>query len=735
MSDQPFTNIVPCSICQERPGTFHMVVQTESGRQAAVMCESCARDLMEGFGQAGFGPAADAGSQPPFGQPGFGRGPATQQRTRAQEAQNASKTPALDEFGRDLTGDARDGRIDPVIGREDEIAQTVEILARRRKNNAVLIGEAGVGKTAIVEGLALRITEGDVPETLRDTRVVALDMGSLVAGSQYRGQFEQRLKAVLAEVTASEGKIVLFVDELHTVLGAGGAEGAMDAANLLKPMLARGELRMVGATTLSEYKRIERDAALARRFSAVMVEAPSVDETVAILRGLRSAYEEHHAATITDDALVAAARLSDRYLTEQHLPDKAIDLVDQAAAKLRLATPRPVDEAKLREQLTAAVEAEDYERAAEIKIQLGRQADAAARAEAGTAAAPTDRVTVEETAVAAVVAARTGIPVGELVAGELARLVELEDDLHLRVVGQDEAVEKVADTIRRARVGLSEPDRPLGSFLFLGPTGVGKTELVKALSERLFASEDSLVRIDMSEYREPHTVARLIGSPPGYVGYGDGGQLTEPVRRRPYSVILLDEIEKAHPEVWNVLLQLLDDGRLTDGEGRTVDFTNAVIVMTSNLGAGRAKRSLGFTAAAPEADDDRMLQAAKSAFLPEFLNRIDEVVTFKALGEDQVAAIARMIVDRVAGRLATERRIVLEVDDALVTKLAAEGFDEEFGARPLQRHVRRTLERELTRAILSGSLTDGAHVRATAGADGGVALEVSAAPAPLAAAA
>jgi ATP-dependent Clp protease ATP-binding subunit ClpC len=728
MPEQPFPTL--CSICAERPGTLQMVVQTENGRQGAVMCESCARDLMEGFGQAGFGPASGATDDAAFGQPGFSR-PATQQRTRAQEPQNASKTPALDEFGRDLTGDARDGRIDPVIGREEEIAQTVEILARRRKNNAVLIGEAGVGKTAIVEGLALRIAENDVPETLHGTRVVALDLGSLVAGSQYRGQFEQRLKAVLAEVTASEGGIVLFVDELHTVLGAGGAEGAMDAANLLKPLLARGELRMVGATTLSEYKRIERDAALARRFSAVMVEAPSVDETVAILRGLRSAYEEHHAATITDDALVAAARLSDRYLTEQHLPDKAIDLVDQAAAKLRLATPRPVDEAKLRERLTAAVEAEDYETAAEIKTQLGRQADAVARGGAATG----DRVTVEETAVAAVVAARTGIPVGELVAGELARLVELEDDLHLRVVGQDEAVEKVADTIRRARVGLSEPDRPLGSFLFLGPTGVGKTELVKALSERLFATEDALVRIDMSEYREPHTVARLIGSPPGYVGYGDGGQLTEPVRRRPYSVILLDEIEKAHPEVWNVLLQLLDDGRLTDGEGRTVDFTNAVIVMTSNLGAGRAKRSLGFTAAAPEADDDRMLQAAKSAFLPEFLNRIDEVVTFKALGEDQVATIARMIVDRVAGRLATERRIALEVDDALVTQLAAEGFDEDFGARPLQRHVRRTLERELTRAILSGTLADGARVRATAGAEGGVALEVSAAEAPVAAAA
>jgi ATP-dependent Clp protease ATP-binding subunit ClpC len=729
MPEQPFTNIVPCSICAERPGTLHMVVQTESGRQGAVMCESCARDLMEGFGQAGFGPSSEGddtagfgaanGMNSPFG-PGR-RGPATQTRQRAENA-NASKTPALDEFGRDLTRDAGEGRIDPVIGREDEIAETIEILARRRKNNAVLIGEAGVGKTAIAEGLALHIHNNDVPEALQGVRVVALDMGSLVAGSQYRGQFEQRLKQVLAEVTEANGKIIIFVDELHTVLGAGGAEGAMDAANLLKPMLARGELRMVGATTLSEFRKIERDAALARRFSPVTVDAPSVEETVAILKGLRSAYEDHHAATITDAAITAAARLSDRYLTEQHLPDKAIDLMDQAAAKLRLATPRPVDEDTLREQLKSAVEAEDYERAAEIKTKLAQNEAGASNASA--------TVTVDETAVAAVVATRTGIPVGELVAGELQRLTDLEDDLHQRVVGQDEAVEKVADTIRRARVGLAEPDRPLGSFLFLGPTGVGKTELVKALSERLFATEDSLVRIDMSEYREPHTVARLIGSPPGYVGYGDGGQLTEPVRRRPYSVILLDEIEKAHPEVWNVLLQLLDDGRLTDGEGRTVDFTNAVIVMTSNLGAGKAKRGIGFTADDAPAAEDRMVAAAKSAFLPEFVNRIDEVVTFDALTGDDITQIARLIVDRVADRLQTERNVTLTADDELVAQLAADGFDEEFGARPLQRHVRRTLERELTRAILAGTLTDGAHVRATAGEDGGVALEVSAAVAP-----
>ncbi|MDA0139328.1 ATP-dependent Clp protease ATP-binding subunit [Solirubrobacter deserti] len=645
-----------CAVCGERPGTVRMVFAAGPQRRTAVLCETCATDLRE-------------------------RKPADPER--------APKS-ALGEFGRDLTAAAKAGRIDPVIGRDDEIAQTIEILSRRRKNNAVLIGEAGVGKTAIAEGLALRIHEQTVPEVLHGTRLVALDLSGMVAGAQFRGQFEQRLKKALED--ASGGNTILFIDELHTVLGAGNAEGGMDAANILKPLLARGELRVIGATTLAEYRKIERDSALARRFSAVTVEEPSVDDTVTILRGLRGAYEKHHAVMIDDAALEAAARLSDRYITEYHLPDKAIDLVDQAAARLRLTGAKD-----LSAEIADAVTREDYERAAELKRRQGADGP----------------VVVGETQIAAVVADRTGIPVGELVEGELERLNDLEDDLHERVIGQDAAVEVVADTIRRARVGLSEGDRPLGSFLFLGPTGVGKTELVKALAERLFATEKALVRIDMSEFREPHTVARLIGSPPGYVGYGDGGQLTEPVRRRPYSVILLDEIEKAHPEVWNVLLQVMDDGRLTDGEGRTVDFNNAVIVMTSNLGAGQAKRGIGFTASAPKAEAARMEEAAKAAFLPEFINRIDEIVTFDALSAEQVERIAAQMVERVGDRLATERDINLDVADAYVARLAQEGFDEAYGARPLQRHIRRTLEKALTRAILAGEIADGDRVHVT----------------------
>src|SRR5215213_5924019 len=718
MPVEPFTaGPRPCSACGQRPAAVRLQIQRGGQRGDLAVCEPCALRLAER--QGGF-PA-----------------PASRDEREPQSA-----TPALDGFGRDLTAEAAEGRIDPVVGRAEEIEQTVEILARRRKNNAVLIGEAGVGKTAIAEGLALRIAEGDVDPSLEGCRVVALDLAGMVAGSQFRGQFEQRLKTALEEVVRSEGRIVLFVDELHTILGAGNAEGAMDAANMLKPMLARGELRVVGATTLIEYRRIERDSALARRFSPVMVEEPSVEETVEILRGLRERYEFHHDSRISDEALLAAARLSDRYITDYQLPDKAIDLIDQAAAKVRLRGAEAGEADRLRGELRrlseakdAAVRAEEYERAAVLKTEI-EQVEARLR-ELGEAEAPAtgERRVVGEADVAAVIAARTGIPVGELVAGELERLHTLEEDLHRRVVGQDEAIGIVADTVRRARVGLAEGDQPLGTFLFLGPTGVGKTELVKALAERLFASEKALVRIDMSEYREPHTVARLIGSPPGYVGYGDGGQLTEPVRRRPHSVVLLDEIEKAHPEVWNVLLQVMDDGRLTDGEGRTVDFTNTVLVMTSNLGAGKARRGLGFTASEPQAQDDRMLEAARAAFLPEFVNRIDEIVTFQALTPEQVEQIASLVVERIAARLQEEHGIELEVDEALVSRLARDGFDEEFGARPLRRHVRRTLEKELTRAIVRGELGAGGRVRARVADGGGVALEVApaAAPAPVAA--
>jgi ATP-dependent Clp protease ATP-binding subunit ClpC len=737
-----------CDVCGQRPAAAQVRFVKDGAQRDGAVCEPCMRRAMNAQGL----PGANGEMGELFGgQTGPGAQGGQALRERQQTAQNPSATPALDQFGHDLTEDAAHGGIDPVIGRDAEVAQVIEILSRRRKNNAVLIGEAGVGKTAIAEGLALAIAHKQVPPSLHGVRVVALDLAGMVAGTQFRGAFEQRLQALLDEVETAQGKIIVFVDELHTVLGAGGAEGAMDAANMLKPKLARGSLRMIGATTLAEYRTIERDAALARRFSAVLVEEPSVEETIAILTGIRAGYEEHHGVTISDDAIAAAARLSDRYISEYRLPDKAIDLIDQASARLRLADAGS-EPARLRTELEhlkaekqGAVDAEAYEEAAEIKLRievLSRQIAELARSEsgdrapgaeaggAGPMASESTNPILGERDVAQVVAARTHIPVGELVGAELERLETLEADLHLRVIGQEAAVHAVAESVRHARAGLAEPNRPLGSFLFMGPTGVGKTELVKALSQRLFATEKALVRIDMSEYREPHTVARLIGSPPGYVGYGDGGQLTEPVRRRPYSVILLDEIEKAHPEVWNILLQVLDDGRLTDGEGRTVDFTHTVIVMTSNLGAGQAKRGIGFTAgseAAPKAAE-RMLAAAKAAFLPEFVNRIDEIVTFDPLSEAQITRIGELIVARVADRLRADRGIELTVAPELIEALSREGFDAEFGARPLKRHLRRTLEKELTRAILDGSLADGSAVTARSGDSSPVILELEAAP-------
>ncbi len=637
----------------------------------------------------------------------------------------AASTPVLDRFGRDLTALAAEDKLDPVVGREKEIERVVQILSRRTKNNPVLIGEPGVGKTAIAEGLAQRIVAGNVPEILLNRRVVTLDLASMVAGTKYRGEFEERIKKVIDEIIKA-GNIIVFIDELHTIIGAGAAEGAIDAANILKPALARGELQCIGATTLDEYrKHIERDPALERRFQPIMVEEPTVEETIAILRGLRDKYEAHHRVRITDEALVAAARLADRYITDRFLPDKAIDLVDEASSRVRLqaftAPPQIKEMEKRLEEISkekeAAVNNQEFEKAAQLRDQEQQlKKELEATREAWKAQKTGEELVVTEEDIAQIVSSWTGIPVKKLAEEESERLMRLEEILHERVVGQDEAVEAVARAVRRARAGLKDPKRPIGSFIFLGPTGVGKTELARALAEALFGDEDALVRLDMSEYMERFAVSRLVGAPPGYVGYEEGGQLTEAVRRRPYTVVLLDEIEKAHPDVFNILLQVLEDGRLTDAKGRTVDFRNTVIIMTSNVGVHllRKEGTLGFRREADQQASYEKMKAKvtdelKRTFRPEFLNRIDEIIVFHSLSAEHIKEIVGLMLKDVAKRM-KENEIEIEVTDAAKEVLAREGFDETYGARPLRRAIQRQVEDLLSEELLRGKISRGDRV-------------------------
>ncbi len=644
------------------------------------------------------------------------------QRVTDRQAETRYKT--LEKYSRDLTKMAKDGRLDPVIGRDDEILRVIQVLTRRTKNNPVLIGEAGVGKTAIVEGLALKIIDNDVPENLLNKTVVSLDLGAMIAGSRFRGEFEERLKAAMEEIERAQGEIILFIDELHTVVGAGSAQGAMDASNMLKPALARGELQCVGATTLDEYRQyIEKDSALERRFSPVFVDQPSVEETIEMLYGLRGRYEAHHKVTYSNDALIAAAKLSDRYVTDRSLPDKAIDLMDEAAAKLRVALhtlpadlklkKQELDKLKLEEEEAHTVR--DYERAATSRaerLRVEREFDEARATWQGEQ--KLDEV-VDEHDIAEVVGAWTGIPVTQMLETEAAKLLQMEDRLHERIVGQNNAITALADAIRRSRSGLSDPKRPLGSFIFLGSSGVGKTELAKALAEFLFDDEEALVRIDMSEYREQHTVSRLFGAPPGYIGYEQGGQLTEQVRRRPYSVVLFDEIEKAHQDVWNTLLQLLDDGRLTDGQGRVVNFRNCVIVMTSNVGTSFVKKSgaLGFAGvrdADEKANHKRIEEALKDTFRPEFINRIDEIIIFEPLSQKDIVEIVKLQIKEVQERLVEHGNLTIVLTDPAQHWLADQGYDKDFGARPMRRAIQRFVESPLSVQLLKGDIKSGDHI-------------------------
>ncbi|MDX6491248.1 MAG: ATP-dependent Clp protease ATP-binding subunit ClpC [Gaiellaceae bacterium] len=625
-----------------------------------------------------------------------------------------SNTPRLEEFGRDLTQEAREGKLDPVIGRADEIEQTIEILSRRTKNNPALLGEPGVGKTAIVEGIAQRIVSDEVPETLTGRRVISLDLAGMIAGTKYRGEFEERLKTVIDEIRGASDELILFIDEMHTVVGAGAAEGSMDASNMLKPALARGELHVIGATTLDEYrKNIESDPALERRFQPVLVREPTVEETIEVLRGLKDRYEAFHRVRISDEAIVAAAELADRYIRDRFLPDKAIDLIDQAGARVRLRMKTKDDDTRsleddlrrLTRERDQATSAENYDRAGSLRDEIeSRQGELDGKRKARQRA---PEVTPED--IAEVVSRATGIPVSQLTSEERERLMRLEEELHARIVGQDEAVQAVAEAVRRSRAGLGDPNRPIGSFLFLGPTGVGKTELARALAEALFGDEGLMVRFDMSEFQERHTVSRLVGAPPGYVGYDEAGQLTEQMRRRPYSVLLFDEIEKAHPDVFNILLQILDDGRLTDAQGRTVDFKNAVVIMTSNIGADRIQH---FAREGGDFDQlkDELMERLRGSFRPEFINRIDDIIVFRALAEEQLLDITGLLLDRLARRLRAQR-IEVEFAEEAVRLLAREGYDPEYGARPLRRTIQRLVENELSRMVLSGDLEPGDKVK------------------------